>query len=176
MWDCWNDCRRWTKEKKRWGFCPSAQSRNLCMRASVCVQVLFIRRCSQLSTFSCAFTSECWWSRGLLAQWPPRPPDSGDVALGCDCGGERWVPPSLASPCLLAVAGEGAPARGGEARGGGGAPLWTQGEKGRGRSKDSGCHTRPPSSARTVDARSVWVPPSLPLRSSGEYSPALRMD
>lgn len=183
MWDCWNDCRRWNKDKRSWGFCPSAQSRNLCVRVCVClcyfcvcVQVLLIRQRRLASTFSCAFTSGCWWSRGLLAQRPPLPRDSGDAVLGCDCGGERWIPPYRASPCLLAVADEGAPARGGKARGGSGAPLWTQREKGKGRSKDSGCHTRPPSSARTVDAHSVWAPPSPPLRSSGEYSPALHMD
>lgn len=138
----------------------------VCMYPCVCKCCLC---CSQVSPFSCAFTSGCWWSRGLLAQRPARPLDSGDVVLGCDCGGVRWILPYRASPCLLAVADEGAPARGGKARGGGGAPQWTQREKGRGRSRGSGCYTRPPSSARTVDARSVWEPPSLPLRSSREY-------
>lgn len=86
MWDCWNEggIRR-----GKVGEFVLLLSLGICVYVSVCVQVLFMRRCSQVSPFSCAFTSGCWWSRGLLAQRPPRPLDSGDVVLGCDCGGEH---------------------------------------------------------------------------------------
>lgn len=33
MWDCWNDCRRWNKKRKGWGFCPSA---GICVCVCVC--------------------------------------------------------------------------------------------------------------------------------------------
>lgn len=40
MWDCWNDCRRWNKDRKTWEICPSAQSRNLCVCIRVCASVV----------------------------------------------------------------------------------------------------------------------------------------